>query len=152
MSEKSLFINMSEITLNTTRILRGALTNYLITRNPISRPESHTIAKSNAYIGVYRGSVTYLPKRLGSLNKEAELEIILEVNAVSLKNPEEAEAKLSLAEQEILDVLAASRNLGGSVGFIKSFNVEYGLNKTGGTYFQTAIIRLIAKIIKGANQ
>lgn len=137
-------LDMSQITTATAELLKQTLTDYLVERNPLAPPESGKAAKAKAWVGVYRGCVTYTPARVGGAAKDAELEIILELQAVSLKSPAEAESKLSLAEKEILESLSASRNLGNQVSFIKSYNVEYGLSKTGGAYFQTAIITVTA--------
>lgn len=136
-------LNMSQITAAVANILQP-LPNYIIERNPLAPPESGKAAKARAWVGVYRGQVTYTPARIGGASKDADLEIILELQAVSLKSPAEAEDKLSLAEKEILETLSASRNLNNTVSFIKSYNVEYGLSKNGGAYFQTAVITLAA--------
>lgn len=137
-------LDMSHITAATAALLQRELNDYIIERNPLAPPESGKAAKAKAWVGVYRGSVTYAPVRVGGAAKDAELEIILELQSVSLKSPAEAETKLSSAEKEILETLSASLNLANTVGFIKSYNVEYGLSKTGGAYFQTAIITLTA--------
>lgn len=137
-------LNMSQITAAAAELLRQKLDNYIIERNPLAPPESGKAATAKAWVGVYRGCVTYTPARVGGASKNAELDILFELQAVSLKSPAEAEAKLSLAEKEILETLSASRNLVNTVSFIKSYNVEYGLSKTGGAYFQTAVITLTA--------
>lgn len=135
-------LDMSQITAATAQLLQTRLPDYIIERNPLAPPESGKAAKARAWVGVYRGQVTYTPARVGGAAKDCDLEIILEIQAVSLKSPAEAESKLSLAEKEILETVGASRNLGDTVSFIKSYNVEYGLSKSGGTYFQTAVITL----------
>lgn len=137
-------LNMSTITLAVETLLNRELNGYLIERNPLTPPESGKAARAKAWVGIYRGQIGYLPKRIGGPNLDAELEIVLEIQAISLKNPAEAENKLSLAEQEILTVLQRSRDLEGQVGFIRGFRVEYGLSKTGAIYFQTAIITVTA--------
>lgn len=98
------------------------------------------------WIGVYRGTVRYVPRTLGvsARNWEPSPEIrvvIQDTNFISAENCEDAlEEHIKL----VIDAIFKDTTIGGTVDMINEINVEYLYNETDreSTYFQTAIITL----------
>lgn len=122
-------INMSTVNAAVKTLLDAGLSaDYTILRAPYTNMNPD----KTPWIGIYRGPARYLPGSLGSTATgkkwKAGNTVRLQVQATSGKSGQQAEERLEEYIGEIMDILLANPTLGGTVGTIISYDLEYSFN------------------------
>ena len=134
-------INMKDITGAVKSILEQNLQGYTIVRNAQRNMDPNIAAKNNGWIGVYRGSLDYSPHTCGGNNPYmAEIEVVIEVQAASMKSGADAEDRLQDAEEAVMDVLNDNKKLNGTVNQNMGYGIEYEFNADETIWHHAAII------------
>ena len=134
-------INMKDITSGAKSLLAKNLTDYTIVRNEQRNLDPNIAADGKGWIGVYRGRIEYSTHTVGGVNPYlAEIEIVIEIQVASMKSGEDAEDRLQDAEEEVMDVLNANKQLGGVVSQNNGYSIEYEFNSDETIWHHAAII------------
>lgn len=139
-------INFKDITKEIESILKTNLDGFIIERNPRRNSDPAKIGNKRGWIGIYRGSVQYVPHTTGATPWMCLLRPVVEVQAVSMRSGEEAEDKLQDAEKAVLDVLTANKNLNGKVGMTNGYELDYEFNEEEKVWFHAVLITLILEV------
>lgn len=139
-------VNLKDITIAVEALLKENLSDYHIERNPERPDDPWKATAKKAWVGVYRGSLEYEGHSIGSRPWLAKITIVLEVQTASLTSAENCEDKLLSAENEVLGVINAHRNLSGTVDMVTGYSVTYEENRDTQAYFQAAIITVRAEV------
>lgn len=100
------------------------------------------------WIGIYRGNMTYEAFAIGSRPWKAKIRLVIEIQVSSTKSADDCEDRLCDAEKEIIDILEVDRKsgkLGGYVENIVGYEIDYDINQSEQTFYQAAIITVIAE-------
>lgn len=143
-------INLSKITKAIEELLTDANTSsepYVITRNKTQNTDDGIA--SIGWVGIYRESVSLIPRRTGSLPYQTDPKVRIEVQAASMASEEECEEKLDDLVEFVLTVLASNIDLKGYVGYLKDYEVDYDDNFGEGiqeVYYQFATITITGEV------
>ncbi len=137
-------LNRGDISKALEKVIKDGTEGYTVVRNE-PRNEDPSMAAMKAWVGVYRGRIRYRKLTTGMTPWIAEIEIDVEVQVASMQDGEDVEDKLEAATNEIIGVITASRNIGGTVQTIKEITIEDELNENDTTYYQAAIITIVAE-------
>lgn len=144
-------INFKNITQAAETLLKGEVgDSYLIERNPVRPAEPFKIMRDGkkGWIGIYRASIKYDPYSIGSMPWLATIRFTVEIQVVSTASADDCEDKLCDAEKEIIDVFEADRKSGKLSGYVSNivgYDIEYDINENEQTYYQAALITVIAE-------
>lgn len=138
-------INFNEITNAIKSILEGnlAVREFTNGRNIVQGEVINYDPNQTPWIGIYRGSVNYEPRTLGSDNNwEGFPSVKIIVQATDIKSASRCEAALEGYVKIVIDAMLEDTTLKGTVDIITSFDVEQGYIETdrNTTYFQGASI------------
>ena len=134
-------LNQSNITSAIESILRSGLEGYIITRNePINEDPSIARLVTNGWIGIYRGNEIYAGYCTGSTPWLVDVNPRVVVQAVSLKNGEDAEGILQGYVAEILGVLNGNKRLNNTIANSTGYAITYQFNDQAQIYFHQATI------------
>jgi len=141
-------INMKDITKAVKTILDDNLSDYIIERNPKRNEDPNIAARGKGWIGIYRGGLDYDAYTTGSTPWLAHPSLMVEIQAASLLSGADAEDRLQDAEEEIMDVLTANKNLNGTVSMTMGYEVKYEYNEDeeAQIYFHAAIITIKTEV------
>lgn len=95
------------------------------------------------WAGVYKGTVSFEPRTLGSINNwEAKPNIRLIIQTTDLASAEKCEDALNALIKKAVDVVNDDMTLKNTVDMVVGFNVEYGYIETelDTLHFQSAIV------------
>ena len=138
-------LNQSNITAAIESILRANLEGYIITRNdPINMDPSIARLVTNGWIGIYRGVETYNPYCTGNTPWLIEVNPRVVIQAVSLKNGEDAEGILQGYVAAVVGVLNNNKRLNNTIANSTGYEITYQFNDQKQVYYHQATI-----IIKG---
>lgn len=138
-------INLSDITKAVEAIIEAAAGNYTITRNEERNSDPNTAVKTDAWIGIYRGSMTYVPYSTGGVFV-VNPKPVVEIQCASFKSGADAEDKLQAVEKIILEALWKNRTLNNTVQSIIGFSITYDYNAADAIYHHAAVIELDTKV------
>lgn len=139
-------INFKTITQKVQSIFDAGLNDYTITRNAERNADPNVAAKNKGWIGIYRDSIDYNPHTTGSTPWLANVNIRVELQVASFRSGEDAEDKLQDGEKEIMDLLNANKNIGGTVGMTMGYNIKYEYNVESQIYWHASIITLKTEV------
>ena len=141
-------INMKDITKAVKKILDNNLSDYVIERNPKRNEDPNIAARGKGWIGVYRGGLDYDPHTTGSQPWLAHPSVMVEIQTASLLSGADAEDRLQDAEEEVMDVLTANKNLSGTVSMTMGYEIKYEYNEDeeAQIYFHAAIITIKTEV------
>lgn len=144
-------INFKQITQANETLFNAQLgTNYSIERNPV-RPADPVKAMRDGkrgWVGIYRGRTIYEPHSVGDKPYMASIEWLVEVQVASVKSRDDCEDRLCDAEKEVIDVIETDRKAGKMGGFVDNivgYEINYEMNETKNTYYQSALITIRAE-------
>ncbi len=144
-------INFKNITkANETLFIANLGNDYSIERNPV-RPADPSKAMRDGkkgWIGIYRGRVVYEPHSIGDKPYMAAIEWLVEVQVASVKSREDCEDRLCDSEKEVIDVIENDRKAGKMGGYIDNiigYEIDYEMNETENSYYQSALITIKAE-------
>jgi len=144
-------INFKQITQANETLFQANLGNdYLIERNPVRPADASKIMRDGkkGWIGIYRGRIKYEPHTTGSTPYMANIEWLNEIQVASTKSREDCEDRLCDAEKEVIDVIETDRKaakMGGYISNIIGYEIDYEMNETETTYYQSALITIRAE-------
>ena len=124
---------------------------YWIERNAVRPVDPIYVQRDGkkAWLGIYRNSLSYEAHTTGATPWLVEVRFVVEIQTASLISADDCEDKLCDAEKEIIDVLEADRKSGklsGTVHNIVGYDIAYELNEDEKTYYQAALITVIAQV------
>jgi hypothetical protein len=144
-------INFKHITQANETLFKANLGNdYSIERNPV-RPVDPSKAMRDGkkgWIGIYRGHAEYEPHAIGDKPYMAAIEWLVEIQIASINSREDCEDRLCDAEKEVIDVIETDRKsgkMGGFIDNIKGYRIDYEMNESERTYYQSALITIKAE-------
>ena len=134
-----------------TLLIQNAGEDYTIERNAVRPSDAIGIMRNGkkGWIGIYRGSIGYEPHSTGAIPWMAAIRFVIEIQIASIESADDCEDRLCDAEKEIMDILETNRKgakLGGYVNNIIGYEVEYEMNEVEATYYQAALITVIAEV------
>lgn len=139
-------INLATITAAVETLLKNNLASYNVNRNAMRATDPQQVARTNGWINVQRGSLSYRAVRTGSQPWQAQVAIRVEVQAASLASGADAEDRLQAAEEAVLAVLAANKKLGNTVDQTLGYDIEYLYNDGQQIWHHAAIITINAEV------
>ena len=118
---------------------------YVIKRN--RKQNTNKQMASKGWIGVYRNKLTYTPIASGG-RYNSEIEIRIELQMADFTSEERCEERLDELEKFVLDALNADITLGGYVGMINEFDIDYDDNYADvqKVYYQTATMIITCEV------
>jgi len=124
---------------------------FIIERNPVRPADPVKVMRDGkkGWIGVYRSGLKYDPYAVGATPWLATMRFVVEIQVASTATPEDCEDRLCDAEKQILDIFEADRKTGklsGTVHNITGFEITYEVNADEQTYYQAALITVIAEL------
>lgn len=138
-------VNVSDITATVVETLRKfpALEGCRIERSeePDNDPNSGT------YVGVYRVGVQYPIRALGMGGgfRDQRVRMLIIARASDMSGGEACELALETLVRSVLTALFSDNTLGGTVGMLDEFEVDYTrYDRVGSVYMQTAQIQFVA--------
>lgn len=144
-------INFKNITQAAETLLTAqAGDDFVIERNPVRPAEPLKVMRDGkkGWIGIYRAGVKYEPYATGSIPWIANIRFTVEIQVASTKSGDDCEDKLCDAEKQVIDIFEADRKtakLSGYVANIIGYEIEYAVNEDEQTYYQAALITVIAE-------
>lgn len=144
-------VNLKNITTALETMLRLGLSGYTIQRNA-ERNEDPNVAMQagSGWIGIYRGSVSYIPQFCGMANiHKAAIEIDVEIQVASMTSGDDAEDRLENAVAAVMGVLSASpeaRKIGNTVDHVTGYDVAYEYNRQNEIWFHAAIVTIKSEV------
>ena len=139
-------INLKDITKAVETLLNQKLTGYIITRNAERNNDPSIAAQNKGWIGIYRKSISYEPYSTGTQKWMTFIELDIEIQVADMESGDIAENRLQDAEEEIMDLLTANKNLNNTVAMTNGYDIAYEYNADEQIYFHSAIITIKAEV------
>jgi len=138
-------INFNDITKAIEEILNSdpEINNFMNRKDVVVGEIINYDPNQTPWIGVYRGTVKYEPRTLGSMgNWEGSPSVKIIVQATDIRSASQCEESLEQYVQHIINAMLADTTLNGTVDIITSFDVEQGYIETerASIHFQGASI------------
>lgn len=136
-------LNFATVTSALETLLNANLTGYSINRNAPRNTDPNVPARQqNGWINIQRNKLNYVGYSTGPQPWLGTPSIRVEIQVSSRESGSDAEDMLQSAEAEVLSVIAADKNIGGTVAIIKGFDISYEYNDSTEIYHHAAIITI----------